>query len=142
MTTKQFISVGCLSLLMAATAYAGSISSSMVPAQVKEAFAKQFPQAQVLEWDYEDDENAYEVEAKVQRAEIKALYRENGELIRSKEDVSTHQIPSFVLEEIQKNWPRAEVLGANKITTPKETVWDVGLKFRDRHHNVKIKSRD
>lgn len=120
MTTKQFISVGCLSLLMAATAYAGSISSSMVPAQVKEAFAKQFPQAQVLEWDYEDDENAYEVEAKVQRAEIKALYRENGELIRSKEDVSTHQIPSFVLEEIQKIGPEQRCSEPIKSQRPKK----------------------
>ncbi len=141
MKTKKFIAVGCFSLMMAAAASAGSLSSSMVPAEVKAAFAKQFPEAQVLEWDFEEDEKAYEVEAKVQRAEIKAMYRENGELISSKEDVSADKIPSFVLEEIQKKWPRAEVLGANKITKLSETFWDVGLKFRDRYHNVKVQER-
>lgn len=46
-------------------AWAGSISASMVPAEVKNAFVQQYPSAQVMEWDFEDDENAYEVEAKL-----------------------------------------------------------------------------
>ena len=39
-------------------AWAGSISASMVPAEVKTAFAQQYPSARILEWDFEDDENA------------------------------------------------------------------------------------
>lgn len=108
-------------------AWAGSISASMVPAEVK-----------TVEWDFEDDENAYEVEARLGQAEIKALYRENGQLISSKEDVSADKIPAPVLKQIHEKWARAEVLGANKITTPKGVVWDVGLKFRNRYHNVEI----
>ena len=50
-------------------AWAGSISASMVPAEVKNAFAQQYPSAQVMEWDFEDDENAYEVEARLGQAE-------------------------------------------------------------------------
>ena len=119
-------------------AWAGSISASMVPAEVKTAFAQQYPSARILEWDFEDDENAYEVEAKLGQAEIKALYRENGQLISSKEDVSADKIPASVLKQIHEKWTRAEVLGANKITTPKGVVWDVGLKFRNRYHNVEI----
>ena len=119
-------------------AWAGSISASMVPAEVKNAFAQQYPSAQVMEWDFEDDENAYEVEARLGQAEVKALYRENGQLISSKEDVSADKIPASVLKQIHEKWARAEVLGANKITTPKGVVWDVGLKFRNRYHNVEI----
>lgn len=103
-------------------AWAGSISASMVPAEVKTAFAQQYPSAQVMEWDFEDDENAYEVEARLGQAEIKALYRENGQLISSKEDVSADKIPAPVLKQIHEKWARAEVLGANKITTPKGVV--------------------
>lgn len=110
----------------------------MVPAEVKTAFAQQYPLAQVMEWDFEDDENAYEVEARLGQAEIKALYRENGQLISSKEDISADKIPAPVLKQIHEKWARAEVLGANKITTPKGVVWDVGLKFRNRYHNVEI----
>ena len=98
-------------------AWAGSISASMVPAEVKNAFVQQYPSAQVM---------------------IKALYRENGQLISSKEDVSADKIPPSVLKQIHEKWARAEVLGANKITTPKGVVWDVGLKFRNRYHNVEI----
>lgn len=107
-------------------AWAGSISASMVPAEVKTAFAQQYPSAQVMEWDFEDDENAYEVEARLGQAEIKALYRENGQLISSKEDVSADKIPAPVLKQIHEKWARAEVLGANKLPLPKvlSGMWD------------------
>ena len=63
---------------------------------MKTAFAQQYPSAQVLEWDFEDDENAYEVEAKIRASRNqKALYRENGQLISSKEDVSADKIPAL-----------------------------------------------
>ena len=110
----------------------------MVPAEVKAAFQKQYPSAQILEWDYEEDEKAYEVEARIGKAEIDAMYSEKGELIVSKEDVAAEAIPKDVLDEVRQKWQRAEILGANKITTPKGITWDIGLKIRSQYHNVKV----
>lgn len=125
-------------LSFSSLAVAGSISESMVPSAVKSTFAQTFPTAQVIEWDFEDDDNAYEVEGRIGEREIKALIAEDGKLIRSKEDVWAQDVPAAILKQVEKKWPRAQVLGANKITTSKGVVWDVGLKFRNRHHNVKI----
>lgn len=110
----------------------------MVPSEVKAAFQKQYPSAQILEWDYEDDEKAYEVEARIGKAEIDAMYSDKGELIVSKEDVAAGAIPKDVLDEVRQKWQRAEILGANKITTPKGITWDIGLKIRSQYHNVKV----
>ena len=127
------------SFVLGSAAFAGSISSSMVPAEVKAAFQKQYPSAQILEWDYEDDEKAYEVEARIGKAEIEAMYSEKGDLIVSKEDVAAAAIPKDVLDEVRQKWQRAEILGANKITTSKGVTWDIGLKFRSQYHNIEIK---
>ena len=126
------------SFALSSAAFAGSISSSMVPYEVKAAFQKQYPSAQILEWDYEDDEKAYEVEARIGKAEIDAMYSEKGDLIASKEDVAVGAIPKDVLDEVRQKWQRAEILGANKITTPKGITWDIGLKIRSQYHNVKV----
>lgn len=126
------------SFALSSAAFAGSISSSMVPSEVKAAFQKQYPSAQILEWDYEDDEKAYEVEARIEKAEIDAMYSEKGDLIASKEDVAVGAIPKDVLDEVRQKWQRAEILGANKITTPKAITWDIGLKIRSQYHNVKV----
>lgn len=126
------------SFALSSAAFAGSISPSMVPYEVKAAFQKQYPSAQILEWDYEDDEKAYEVEARIGKAEIDAMYSEKGDLIASKEDVAVGAIPKDVLDEVRQKWQRAEILGANKITTPKGITWDIGLKIRSQYHNVKV----
>ena len=67
------------------------------------------------------------------------MYSEKGDLIVSKEDVAAGAIPKDVLDEVSQKWQRAEILGANKITTPKGVTWDIGLKFRSQYHNIEIK---
>ena len=128
-------------LFCSAPIWAGEISASMVPDSVKSTFEKHFPEASVTEWDWDEDTQSYEVDARRGRLEIEAHISEKGELIRSKEDVTVDAIAQNVLKEVHEKWPRAEVLGANKITTPKGVVWDVGIKVRNRHHNIKIEEK-
>ena len=139
MRVQRLLVSALASFALSSAAFAGSISPSMVPSEVKAAFQKQYPSAQILEWDYEDDEKAYEVEARIGKAEIDAMYSDKGELIVSKEDVAAGAIPKDVLDEVRQKWQRAEILGANKITTPKGITWDIGLKFRSQYHNIEIK---
>ena len=138
MRVQRLLVSALASFALSSAAFAGSISPSMVPSEVKAAFQKQYPSAQILEWDYEDDEKAYEVEARIGKAAIDAMYSEKGDLIASKEDVAVGAIPKDVLDEVRQKWQRAEILGANKITTPKGITWDIGLKIRSQYHNVKV----
>lgn len=127
-----------LSAALTNVTQAGSISSSMVPTEVKNTFANMFPTAVVTKWDYDEDARGYEVDARMGKAEIEVLLAENGQLIRSKEDVAVQNIPEKILKTVREKWSRAEILGANKITTPQGIKWDVGLRVRSQYHNVEI----
>ena len=74
-------------------AHAGDLPASAVPAPVREAFAAAFPQATSLEWDWDEDDRAYEVDARDGRREIEAAYTEAGRLIRSKSTSTRRRFP-------------------------------------------------
>ena len=119
-------------------AHAGDLPASAVPAPVREAFAAAFPQATSLEWDWDEDDRAYEVDARDGRREIEAAYTETGRLIRSKVDVDAEAIPENVKSRALERHPGAEILGANKKTSDRGVVWDVGLRVKGRYRNVDI----
>lgn len=132
-----------LSMLLAVStalpaAHAGDLPASAVPAPVREAFAAAFPQATALEWDWDEDDRAYEVDAREGRCEIEAVYTEAGRLIRSKVDVDAAAIPEAVKKKALERHPGAEILGANKKTSERGVVWDVGLRVKGRYRNVDI----
>lgn len=119
-------------------AYAGDLPASAVPAPVREAFAAAFPQATSLEWDWDEDDQAYEVDARDGKREIEAVYTEAGRLIRSKVDVEAAAIPEAIKARALERHPGAEILGANKKTSERGVVWDVGLRVKGRYRNVDI----
>lgn len=119
-------------------AYAGDLPASAVPAPVREAFAAAFPQATSLEWDWDEDDRAYEVDARDGKREIEAVYTEAGRLIRSKVDVEAAAIPEAIKARALERHPGAEILGANKKTSERGVVWDVGLRVKGRYRNVDI----
>lgn len=119
-------------------AYAGDLPASAVPAPVREAFAAAFPQATSLEWDWDEDDRAYEVDARDGKREIEAVYTEAGRLIRSKVDVEAAAIPEAIKARALERHPGAEILGANKKTSERGVVWDVGLRVKGRYRNLDI----
>lgn len=119
-------------------AYAGDLPASAVPAPVREAFAAAFPQATSLEWDWDEDDRAYEVDARDGKREIEAVYTEAGRLIRSKVDVEAAAIPEAIKARALERHPGAEILGANKKTSERGVVWEVGLRVKGRYRNVDI----
>lgn len=119
-------------------AYAGDLPASAVPAPVREAFAAAFPQATSLEWDWDEDDRAYEVDARDGKREFEAVYTEAGRLIRSKVDVEAAAIPEAIKARALERHPGAEILGANKKTSERGVVWDVGLRVKGRYRNVDI----
>ena len=88
-------------------AYAGDLPASAVPAPVREAFAAAFPQATSLEWDWDEDDRAYEVDARDGKREIEAVYTEAGRLIRSKVDVEAAAIPEAIKARALERHPGA-----------------------------------
>ena len=121
------------------SAFASDLTASQVPEAVKQSFVTRFPAASVIEWDFDEDDNLFEVDAKISQLEVEAMIDKDGKVIRTKEDVRAEDIPASVVEKVHQEWPRAEILGANKLTDAQKGVtWDVGLKVRSRYRNIQI----
>ena len=135
---KKTILPMLLTVAAAFPAYAGDLPASSVPAPVRAAFAAACPQATALEWDGDEHDRAYEVDAREGKREIEAAYTEAGRLIRSKVDVDAAAIPEAIKSRALERHPGAEILGANKKTSERGVVWDVGLRVKGRYRNVDI----
>ena len=126
-------------LATAATAvHAKDLTKNEVPAAVLEAFESKYPSVVVEKYDFDDDDNVFEIDAQKGTLEIEAKFRKDGTLVESKEDVRAQDLPVAVLNQIKEKYPKAKVLGANRVFKDGEHFWDVGIKVRGRHRNVII----
>lgn len=53
-------------------------------------------------------------------------------------DVDVAAIPEAIKSRALERHPGAEILGANKKTSERGVVWDVGLRVKGRYRNVDI----
>lgn len=128
-----FAIVASLSL---GVAQAKDLAKSEVPAAVLSAFEAQFPDVVVVKYDFDDDEKVFEIDAEKGTLEIEVKYRKDGVLLESKEDVRAKDIPAAVLNAVQEQYPKAKVLGANRVFKNGTYFWDVGVKDGRRHRNM------
>ena len=66
-----------------------------VPEAAKQAFVKQFPAATKTDWSLEKV-GEYEVEFKLNKMEMSALYDTNGNLLETETEIDTEQLPAGV----------------------------------------------
>ena len=126
-------------LATAATAlHAKDLTKNEVPAAVLEAFESKYPTVVVEKYDFDDDDNVFEIDAQKGTLEIEAKFRKDGTLVESNEDVRAQDLPVAVLNQIKEKYPKAKVLGANRVFKDGEHFWDGGIKVRGRHRNVII----
>lgn len=95
-------------------ASAQKLSSSKVPAAVRNAFAKAYP-GQAVKWEKEG--NKYEAGFKQNGADISVLYTAGGEMTESETDIKANALPAAVISYVKSNRKGKEIKEAAKITT-------------------------
>lgn len=123
---------------VATAVHAKDLAKNEVPAAVLEAFESKYPGVVVEKYDFDDDDNVFEIDAQKGTLEIEAKFRKDGTLVESKEDVRAQELPATVLNQIKEKYPKAKVLGANRVFKDGEHFWDVGIKDGGRYRNVII----
>ncbi|MES2567303.1 MAG: PepSY-like domain-containing protein [Bacteroidota bacterium] len=95
-------------------ANAQKIKQAKVPATVKEAFNKQYPNAKVESWEKEDTN--YEAVFELNNVETSASYDRNGRFISSEVEIKKTDLPKAVADYIATNMPGKKIKDTSKIT--------------------------
>lgn len=130
-----------ISSIIALSLYAKDVPESSVPANVKAYITQHYPEVKNIDWEYKKKQNYYEAEFYIDGREIELEIEASGSLRYSKEDMLIKDIPSFATSYISKNYPEAEILGANKKVQGNSVSYSVGIAFINkngytRHQNI------
>jgi len=110
---KKFLLVAFAALL-ASSSFSQKTSKENVPQAVKDAFKKSFPNAQNEKWEKEDQK--FEAEFSMNKAEMSALFSPEGELIETEVEISIADLPAPIANYIAKNLTGKKIKEASKIT--------------------------
>ena len=117
--------------------YAKDLQASEVPQAVRQYVEQTYPQSSNIEWDYDKDDGYYEADFKRLGNEIEVKLTKDGQLIVAKEDIEKKDIPELIQNAALKQFPKARILGTNRIVKPNAITWDVGLKLDNgQYHNA------
>lgn len=89
-----------------------------LPAPVREAFEKQFPQARVLGVSEEKEPGGavYEIEIQWRGRHYDVTYKPDGASVSVEETIPMEEVPAAVAAALKKEFPSARVIRAEKIT--------------------------
>lgn len=96
------------------------LSPQQVPAEVKTSFQKDFPTAELLNWEKEGGQ--YEATFNVNRVEMSASYSKSGYRKEVEKGIEESQLPASIFDYIKKNYPGYTLKNASQITTDKAVV--------------------
>lgn len=116
---KTMIVIAALSL---GTSFANAqkLKESEVPAAVKAAFAKQFPNVKDAEWGKEEAD--FEAEFDQNKMETSLLIDANGNVLKTENEIEVSALPKAAAEYIAKTLGGKKIKEASKITDAKGQV--------------------
>jgi Putative beta-lactamase-inhibitor-like, PepSY-like len=109
-----------LALLVTAAAAHGDeekISAEKLPAAVKKAVKKKFPEARIrgASKEVEDDVTTYEVELKVEGRSVDMAFKADGTILEIEKEVPVSELPKAVRKKLAARYPGAKIERAEEI---------------------------
>ncbi len=101
-------------------ANAQKVSEKEVPAVVRSALQKSYPNAEELKWDKESSN--YEAEFEVDETDYSVLIDASGNILETEVEISTDTLPANAKAYIAKNYAGNKIKETAKITDAKGTV--------------------
>ncbi len=117
---KNFMIILALSLLVG-SAYAQKVKEANVPAEVKDAFKKKWPDAKVEKWEKEGQ--WYEAEYEAGKTEGSVALDVKGNVMETEKEIKPSELPKAVTDHVSKNMPGKKIKEASHITDVKGAVW-------------------
>lgn len=131
---KTFILVWATAGCMLA-AQAQEIKKENVPAAVRTAFDKEYPQVKEVKWEKEGA--AYEAGFKVGQTEHSVLISASGTVLETETEIAPADLPASVRTYVAEHFPGKKIEEAARITDSKNTVtYEVEIDGRDHLFNA------
>lgn len=109
---------------------AQKISEKEIPAVVKTALQKNYPNAEEVKWDKEKAN--YEAEFEVNETDYSVLMDASGKILETEIEIESNELPANTKAYITKNYADKKIKEAAKITDNKGTVtYEAEIKGKD-----------
>jgi len=100
--------------------FAQKLQEKDVPAPVKTAFQKNFPQAKVEKWEKEGVN--FETEFELNKSEQSVLFDAQGGIIETEIEIEISELPNGIVDYVKTNYKGQSVKEAAKISDTKGTL--------------------
>lgn len=102
-----------LATMSAINSFSQELKEKDVPANLKDAFAKAYPNTKA-EWEKEG--NHFEAEFEVKQQDISVLFDANGNILETETEIPEGELPAAARDYISKNYKNPRIKEAAKIT--------------------------
>ena len=116
---KKLILMAVAAMITSLT-FAQKTQDKNVPAAVKSAFQKQYPDAKEVKWEMENGN--YEAEFEQTETDYSVLLDASGNIIETEIEISVDALPANAKEYVSQNHAGQKIKEAAKITDAKGTV--------------------
>ncbi len=112
-------------------------SQDNVPAAVKTAFSKKFPNVKKVKWDKEGN-TEWEAEFETGEKDMSANFDLQGNWKETETDLENDEVPAVVLNTIKAKFPGYKVKEAAFTETPSYSAYEIDIKKGDKKMEVTI----
>lgn len=102
-----------------------------VPKIVTDTFAKKFPEAKNVKWEFEDDESVWEADFKLKKIKYSSDFDESGNWLETEREIKETDIPDKVNKALQlyrkENLPKSMIKEAERVETSKGVFYEFEL---------------
>jgi hypothetical protein len=109
-----------VAVMITSLTFAQKLQEKDVPASVKTAFQKNFPQAKVEKWEKEGVN--FEAEFELNKSEQSVLFDAQGGIIETEIEIEISELPNEIVDYVKTNYKGQSVKEAAKINDTKGTL--------------------
>ena len=127
---KKLTLLACSLFLFAASGFA---QTNDAPATVQNSFKAKYGNVQVKDWDWEDDEEMYEAEFKMNGKEYEAYFTADGTWMKTKAELKKEELPAGVSSALNSGQYKAWNMGDRmEMDTPEGKMYKVKVENKDQ----------
>jgi len=113
-------------VMLSSICFSQKLMTDKIPANINQAFAKEFPKAMEPNWRM--DKDTYQVMFMLSGTKHAAKFDKTGQWIDKEERINLSNLPKELTESIAKNFSGYKAYEAEKVETPaKGVLYNVGL---------------
>lgn len=122
------LSALCLSFVLSSVS-----KEKSVPENVKNSFTKKFPNVKKMEWEFDKEDNLWEVEFKMNKEEYEASFNEKGEWLETEKEIRFKDLPNEVKSTLELDFKNYEIEEVEYLENSKGQFYEVEVEIEENN---------